>query len=223
MKAGIHFRLGESWREHWSDVSWYCSNAAPHWGTALYVCYSRLYHTLWATLVPDSLWWTIKDMEHVKFWLHLSMCDLSEGGLEDFILMVAPDARLGVKLPLKEMRHFQFPRTFQRLPPTIVFISIFSHLWVTYAECFFLLMPSVYFFKMAQMPASVGPTGLPTVELGLDDGQAPTAVRPPVCIVMHTRRTYINDFAQAEQVIFRDLEIYTNHDGSHCDVHRQHI
>lgn len=84
---------------------------------------------------------------------------------------------------------------------------------------FFLLMPSVYFFKMAQMPASVGPTGLPTVELGLDDGQAPTAVRPPVCIILHTRRTYINDFAQAERVIFRDLEIYTNHDGSHCDVH----
>lgn len=81
----------------------------------------------------------------------------------------------------------------------------------------------VYFFKMAQMPASVGPTGLPTVELGLDDGQALTAVRPPVCIIVHTRRMYINHFAQAEQVIFRDLEIYSNHDGSHCDVHRQHI
>lgn len=83
--------------------------------------------------------------------------------------------------------------------------------------------PCVYFFKMAQMPASVGPNGLPTVELGLDDGQALTAVRPPVCIIVHTRRTYINDFAQAEQVIFRDIEIYTNHDGSHCDVPRQHI
>lgn len=67
-------------------------------------------------------------------------------------------------------------------------------------------MPSVHFFKMAQMPASVGPTGLPTVELGLDDGQALTAVRPPVCIIMHTRRTDINGFAQAEQVFFRDLE-----------------
>lgn len=71
---------------------------------------------------------------------------------------------------------------------------------------FFLLVPIVYFFKMAQMPASVGPTGLPTVELGLDDGQALTAVRPPVCIIMHTRRTHINGFARAEQVIFRDSE-----------------
>lgn len=37
---------------------------------------------------------------------------------------------------------------------------------------------------MAQMPASVGPTGLLTVELALEDGQAPAAVRPPICIVI---------------------------------------
>lgn len=73
------------------------------------------------------------------------------------------------------------------------------------------------------MPASVGPTGLPTVELGLDDGQALTAVRPAVCITMHTVQTYANEIVQAEQVIFRDLEIFPNHDGSHCGDHRQHI
>lgn len=53
-------------------------------------------------------------------------------------------------------------------------------------ECWMCFPPdAVYSFKMAQIPASVGPTGRFTVELALDDGQSLAAVRPPIWIKMH--------------------------------------
>lgn len=89
MKAGIHLGLEESWREHWRDVNWSRSNVEAHSGTALCVCCCLLYRTLRATVMLDSLWWTINDKEHVKSWLpSLLVTFHSVGGLKDSVLMV---------------------------------------------------------------------------------------------------------------------------------------
>lgn len=147
MKAGILLGLEKSWREHWHDVNWSRSNVEPHSGTALCVCCCLLYHTLRATVMPDSLWWTINDKEHVKSWLHLLLVTFFFflWGVKDFDLMV---------IHLRQERVFSCPwgnesvpvsKNVSTLPFSVVFHGHGRHFWAL--NVFFPLMLSVYYFN----------------------------------------------------------------------------